>query len=80
MSKTTTTKQAEADAKTESSPAWTNPFVTDPQRAADAMRDAMLSGLDGMIELNEEFARATNKTLAAMREQIERLGRPQGQA
>jgi len=55
-------------------------WLTDPNRAAETMRDAMLTGLDGMVEMNEEFARATKKTLDAMRDQIDRFARPSAEA
>ncbi|MCP4871766.1 MAG: hypothetical protein GY898_23915 [Proteobacteria bacterium] len=55
-------------------------WMTDPNRAAETMREAMLTGIDGMLELNQEFARATAKTLEAMKEQIDRMSRPAAEA
>lgn len=74
-SKQTTTKKP-----TPGNPYDATAWMTDPARAAETLRDAMLTSIDGMLELNQEFARATSKTLEAMREQIDRAGRPQAEA
>ena len=67
--KTTTKKSNPAADAAQQATAW----MTDPTLAARAWQDAMLSGIDGLISMHEEFGKAITKQLDSLRTERERF-------
>jgi|GEM_PF-5818079 len=54
----------------------TTPFnlSADPARFADALRQATVAGIDGLLDLQKQVNEAASKTLAQARTESDRLG------
>lgn len=48
-------------------------WMTNPQRAAEAMRDATTQAIDGLIEMQDEMRKAMERNIAALRQENEKI-------